>query len=73
MRVLAQTGIITLNPEIDASKETVDDITENPKNLTFTEVSAEVLPSVLDSVGLAVINGNYAIGAGLKLDEESGL
>ncbi|MGN0580587.1 MAG: MetQ/NlpA family ABC transporter substrate-binding protein [Ruminococcus sp.] len=69
LRVLAQTGIITLNPEIDASKATVDDITENPKNLTFTEVSAEVLPSVLDSVGLAVINGNYAIGAGLKLDE----
>ncbi|MGN0605609.1 MAG: MetQ/NlpA family ABC transporter substrate-binding protein [Oscillospiraceae bacterium] len=69
LRVLAQTGLITLNPDIDASKATVDDIVENPKNLTFNEVSAEILPSVLDSVGLAVINGNYAIGAGLKLDE----
>ncbi len=69
LRVLEQTGLITLNPEIDASLATVDDIVENPKNLKFTEVSAEILPSVLDSVDLAVINGNYAIGAGLKLDE----
>lgn len=32
-------------------------------------MSAEILPSVLDSVDLAVINGNYATGAGLKPDE----
>lgn len=69
LRVLEQTGLITLNPEIDASAATVDDIVENPKNLKFTEVSAEILPSILDSVDLAVINGNYAIGAGLKLDK----
>ena len=67
LRVLAQTGIITINPDIDASKATVNDISENPKNLQFTEVSAEILPSVLDSTDFAVINGNYAIGAGLKL------
>lgn len=69
LRVLAQTGAITLKSDIDASKATVDDIAENPKNLTFREVSAEILPSVLDSTGIAIINGNYAIGAGLKLDE----
>ena len=69
LRVLAQTGVITLSSDIDASKATVDDIAENPKNLTFREVSAEILPSVLDSTGIAIINGNYAIGAGLKLDE----
>lgn len=69
LRVLAQTGVITLRSDIDASKATVDDIAENPKNLTFREVSAEILPSVLDSTGIAIINGNYAIGAGLKLDE----
>lgn len=67
LRVLAQTGIITIDPNIDLSKATVNDISENPKNLTFTEVSAEILPSVLDSTDLAVINGNYAIGAGLDL------
>ena len=67
LRVLAQTGIITIDPSIDPSKATVNDISENPKNLTFTEVSAEILPSVLDSTDFAVINGNYAIGAGLDL------
>ena len=67
LRVLAQTGIITIDPNIDPSKATVNDISENPKNLTFTEVSAEILPSVLDSTDFAVINGNYAIGAGLDL------
>ncbi len=69
LRVLAQTGVITLDPDIDASKATVSDISENPKNLKFTEVSAEILPSVLDSTDFAVINGNYAIGAGLKLSD----
>lgn len=67
LRVLAQAGIITIDPSIDPSKATVNDISENPKNLTFTEVSAEILPSVLDSTDFAVINGNYAIGAGLDL------
>lgn len=67
LRVLAQTGIITLDPNIDPSKATVKDISENPKSLTFREVSAEILPTVLDSVGLAVINGNYALSAGLDL------
>ncbi len=69
LRVLAQTGIITLKSDIDASKATVNDIADNPKNLTFTEVSAEVMTSVLDSTGAAVINGNYAISGGLKLSE----
>ena len=33
LRVLAQTGIITLDDSIDASKATVADIAENTKNL----------------------------------------
>lgn len=67
LRVLAQTGIITLDPSIDPSKATVNDISENPKSLVFKEVNAEILPTVLDSTGLAVINGNYALSAGLDL------
>lgn len=67
LRVLAQTGIITLDPSIDPSKATVKDISENPKSLVFKEVNAEILPTVLDSTGLAVINGNYALSAGLDL------
>lgn len=67
LRVLEQTGIITLDSEKDSRTATVKDVVFNPKNLKFKEVSAEILPSVLDSVGIAVINGNYAIGAGLRL------
>lgn len=69
LRVLAQTGVITLKSDIDPAKATVNDIAENPKNLTFTEVSAEVMTSVLDSTGAAVINGNYAISGGLNLSD----
>lgn len=69
IRVLAQTGIIKIDPSVNPATATPKNIIENPKNLTFKEVSAEILPSVLDSVDLAVINGNYAISAGLKLSE----
>lgn len=67
LRVLEQTKIITIDKDIDATKATVADISENPKDLQFTEVNAEILPSVLDSTDVAVINGNYALGAGLNL------
>ena len=45
---------------------TPKDIAENPKNLTFTEVEAAQLPSILSEVDIAVINSNYALGAGLN-------
>lgn len=69
LRVLEQAGIIGLDENIDPSKATVDDIKENPKKLEFTEVGAEVMVSVLDSVGAVVINGNYAISGGLDLSD----
>lgn len=69
LRVLAQTGAVEIDPNIDASKAKISDISVNPKGFTFKEVTAEILPSVLDSVGAAIINGNYAMGAGLKLSD----
>ena len=39
---------------------------ENPKNLEFQELEAATIPSVLTDVDLAVINSNYALGAGLN-------
>lgn len=44
---------------------TVKDITSNPKNITINEVEAAQLPSLLPDVDFAVINGNYAISAGI--------
>ena len=69
LRVLAQTGTVELDPSIDASKAGVKDVAVNPKRFSFKEVNAEILPSVLDSVDAAVINGNYAMSAGLKLSD----
>ena len=39
---------------------------DNPKNLEFQELEAATIPSVLADVDLAVINSNYALGAGLN-------
>ena len=48
---------------------TKNDIVDNPKNLDIREMEAALLPTVLDEVAFAVINGNYAISAGLNVAE----
>lgn len=45
---------------------TVKDITENTKNLKIVELEAAQIPRSLPDVDLAIINGNYAIEAGLN-------
>ena len=62
LRVLQQAGLITLDASVDPAKAGVNNIAENPRGLSFQQVNAEVLPTVLDSVDVAVINGNYDIG-----------
>ena len=69
IRILAQTNIITIDPAVDPTKATEYTLSSNPKNLQFTEIEAPQLPRSLDSVGIAIINGNYAISAGLKLSD----
>lgn len=69
IRVLAQTNIITIDPAVDPKTATQNTLSSNPKNLQFIEVEAPQLPRSLDSVGIAVINGNYALSAGLKLSD----
>ncbi|MDD3823359.1 MAG: MetQ/NlpA family ABC transporter substrate-binding protein [Sphaerochaetaceae bacterium] len=46
------------------------DIKDNPKGLKFREIEAASLPRVLSDVDAAVINGNYAIPAGLKANKD---
>ncbi len=48
---------------------TKQDIVENKKNLDLYEVEAAQLPRSLQDVDVAVINGNYAIEAGLKVSD----
>lgn len=47
------------------------DIIENPKKLKFKPIEAPQLPRVLKDVGAAVINGNYALEAGLSPVKEA--
>lgn len=62
--LLQSAGLIKLKD--NAGLEAIPlDIVENPKNLKFSEIEAATLPRVLSDVDAAVINGNYAIPAGL--------
>ncbi len=70
--LLQQEGLITLEEGIDASSNaTIYDIAENEHNYEFQEMEAAQLPNVLDDVDLAVINGNYALQAGLNAGEDA--
>ena len=64
--LLEQEGLITLKEDagINATKL---DIVDNPKNLDIVEMEAAQLPIRLEDVDMAVINGNYAIDAGLDV------
>ena len=64
--LLQQEGLITLK-EGAGITATKADIAENPKNLDSVELEASQLPVRLADVDMAVINGNYAIDAGLKV------
>lgn len=62
--LLQSAGLITLDPAAGITATPIN-ITENPHNLKFTELEAATMPRVLADVDAAVINGNYAIPAGL--------
>ena len=64
--LLADLGLITLADDCGL-EPTVQDIVDNPKNLEIVELEARLLPTTLQDVDMAVINGNYAIDAGLKI------
>ena len=66
--LLEQEGLITLK-EGAGITATKADIAENPKNLDIVELEASQLPVRLADVDMAVINGNYAIDAGLKVSD----
>ncbi len=64
LNLLETLGYIKLRD--DAGLEAVpSDITENPKNLQFAELEAAQLPVTLPDLDFAVINGNYAVEAGI--------
>ena len=68
LNLLQQVGLIKLkdNVGINATK---NDIVENPHNLDIIEAEAAAIPRLMPDADFAIINGNYAITAGLKIDD----
>lgn len=63
--LLEAKGLIKLKENAGLTA-TVQDIAENPHNITFKEAEAAQLPNLLKDVDFAVINTNYALAAGLN-------
>lgn len=68
--LLEAQGLITLK-EGAGMQATKNDIMENPKNIDIVEMEAAQLARSLQDVDMAVINGNYAIQAGLKVGTDA--
>ncbi|MFD7895104.1 MetQ/NlpA family ABC transporter substrate-binding protein [Streptomyces sp. NPDC059743] len=69
LKLLADNGVITLKDGagIDANLSDIKDA----KGIEFKELEAATLPRALNDVDAAIINGNYALEAGLKPAQES--
>ncbi|MBQ2015005.1 MAG: metal ABC transporter substrate-binding protein [Peptococcaceae bacterium] len=70
LQLLQAEGIIKLadGAGLNATKQ---DIVENPYNVDIQEIEAAALPPTLDSADFSVINGNYAIPAGLNVAKDA--
>ena len=68
LQLLAAQGIITVRDGAGLTA-TVNDIEENPHNVKIEEIEAAQLPRTVADVDFAVINGNYALQAGLHASD----
>ncbi|MBR5259699.1 MAG: hypothetical protein IKV48_04425 [Eggerthellaceae bacterium] len=62
--LLQDQGLIKLADGVGLTA-TANDIVENPNNLEIVEMEAAAIPAAIADVDFAIINGNYAIGAGI--------
>ena len=72
--LLKNQGLITLKSGFNdpaSSLATPKDIVVNPKKLKILEIESPQIPRSLDDVDLAVINGNYALEAGLTPSKDA--
>jgi len=74
--LLADAGLLKLNvtkDSADISQVTEKNISENPKNITFKKIDRPQLAATLDdpAIQLSVVNGNYAIEAGLTPSKDA--
>ena len=62
--LLQDQGVITLKDGVGL-EATANDIESNPHNIELVEVEAAAVARSLEDVDFAIINGNYALSAGL--------
>lgn len=68
LKVLEAAKLIKLKDDSDFSP-TVDDIEKYNVKINIKQLSANTIPSALDDVTAAVVNGNYALDFGLKTND----
>ncbi len=68
--MMNELGWITLKDNIDPLTASKSDIADNSKyDIKIVELEAAQLPRARDEVDFAIVNGNYATDAGIKLTE----
>lgn len=70
LQLLAKQGLIEINPDAGLNA-TPNDITANPKNITFKEMEAAMLPQIIQEVDLSVINSNFALQGDLDPSKDA--
>lgn len=68
--LLQSAGLIKVNGN-PGETISLEDITENPKNLEFIEMDAAQTSRSLDDVKAAIVNDNYALDSGLSPKNDS--
>ena len=68
--LLQDNGLIKLKDGVGL-EATVNDIAENPKGIEITELEAAQVPHAVDDAAFVVLNGNYALQAGLSVAKDA--
>ena len=68
--LLQDNGIITLKDGVGL-EATVNDITDNPKDITIQELEAAQVSRVKNEMAFVVLNGNYALEAGFSVGNDA--
>ena len=63
--MLQKIGWITLDPDVDPSSVTQDDIIENPYNIEFTEMKSLTIPAAIQDFDYVAITGSVVYNAGI--------
>ena len=67
IKVLAAAGLITLKDDAGFNPS-VNDIAVNNSGIVIKELAANTIPSALQDVDAAIVNGNYALDFGIKTE-----